>query len=325
MDAIQVHHMVKQFKENYAVNDISFHVKKGELFGFLGVNGAGKSTTINILCTLYPMNLGSASICGLDLNAQKDKIRKHIGVVFQENSLDDRLSVKENLLYRSYLYSSDSNLIKKRLSNVCELLELSDLLKKRYKKLSGGQKRRCEIARALLHQPEILFLDEPTTGLDPKTRSLVWDQISYLKNELGMTIFLTTHNMEEAAKAEHIVVIDHGKIVADASPFTLKEKYSFDKLRLHTNETATVLEIVNTFGFRANIDTNCITVQLPNTLASIPLLQALENHIQAYEVLQGTMEDAFLTLTNNTNNEYKNGGYNENSSNVNETKYETLF
>lgn len=298
MEAIIVKDMKKQFKETTAVDNINFSVNSGELFGFLGVNGAGKSTTINMLCTLYSMTSGSAIICGNDLSTKKEEIRKHIGVVFQENTLDARLSIKENLIYRSYLYNSDSNHIKKQIENVCEILQLSDLLKKRYKELSGGQKRRCEIARALLHQPDILFLDEPTTGLDPKTRSLVWNQILYLKEELGMTIFLTTHYMEEAAKADHIVVIDRGKIVADSTPFALKEKYSCDKLRIHTQDQNSVFEIIDQYGLYSKKDINCITVHLPNTLAAIPLLQELKSYIQTYEVLQGTMEDAFLSLTN---------------------------
>lgn len=306
MDAINVNHLVKEFKDNIAVNDINFSVKKGELFGFLGVNGAGKSTTINMLCTLYPMTSGTASLCGFDLSTKKEEIRKRIGVVFQENTLDSRLTIQENLTYRSYLYDKDTKQIKKNLATVCELLEITDLLKQRYKNLSGGQRRRCEIARALLHQPEILFLDEPTTGLDPKTRNLVWNQIKYLKEELKVTIFLTTHYMEEAAKAEHIVVIDHGKIEADASPFALKEQYSSDKLRIKSNSPEMVRETIERFGFQSILDTNCITALLPNTIAALPLLQALEGQIDAFEVLQGTMEDAFLSITEQLKKETSN-------------------
>jgi multidrug/hemolysin transport system ATP-binding protein len=172
-DIIKVDHLVKQFGKLKAVDDISFAVKKGELFGFLGVNGAGKSTTINMLCTLYAPTSGSASVCGYELGKQNSKIRLSLGVVFQDNSLDDRLTVKQNLISRAYLYSQDTKKIKSSLSMVTEILDIGSLLNRSFKELSGGQKRRCEIARAIMNQPEILFLDEPTTGLDPQTRRMV--------------------------------------------------------------------------------------------------------------------------------------------------------
>lgn len=303
MDMIQVNHMKKTFGNLSAVNDISFSVKQGELFGFLGVNGAGKSTTINILCTLYNMTAGDARICGYPLATEKEKIRESIGVVFQENTLDQRLTVRENLFYRSYLYDTDTKEIKKQIARISELLEIKDLMKERYSRLSGGQKRRVEIARALLHQPKILFLDEPTTGLDPKTRNLVWKQIRYLKDELNMTIFLTTHYMEEAATAEHIVVIDHGRIIADATPFQLKEQFSCDKLRIETDRKEDVYNILRTHGLSSIQETNCLTIPLPNTRMSIPVLYELQPYIKAFEVVQGTMEEAFLTITGQQNSE----------------------
>ena len=192
-NVIQVSHLKKYFKEVKAVDDISFQIKKGELFGFLGVNGAGKSTTINMLCTLYPPTDGSVEFCGYQLGKENEQIRRKIGIVYQNNCLDDRLSVKENLFIRGSLYETDSRKLKQNIQDVCEVLELQDVYNRRFVKLSGGQKRRCEIARALINKPEILFLDEPTTGLDPATRKSVWKSVEQLRKDMQMTVFLTTH------------------------------------------------------------------------------------------------------------------------------------
>lgn len=296
-EMICVNNLSKKFNATSVVDSINFKVQKGELFGFLGVNGAGKSTTINMLCTLYEKTSGEAMINGLQLGKDDSKIRRHIGVVFQENTLDDMLTVKENLLTRASLYESSSAKIRSQVADVCDILELSDLLSKKYRSLSGGQKRRIEIARALLHKPEILFLDEPTTGLDPKTRKLIWEQILYLKQQLGMTIFLTTHSMEEASMAEHIVIINKGKIIADATPFELKEKYTTDVLRLDVTDKSEVAQILHASGYPFTEESNCYHVSIPDTVSSLPLLSKLSPYLKAFEVLQGTMEDAFLTIT----------------------------
>ena len=190
---IRVEGLKKYFKDVIAVDDISFQVDRGELFGFLGVNGAGKSTTINMLCTLFPPTAGRAEICGLQVGKEDEAIRRRIGVVYQNNCLDELLTVKENLFVRGSLYEKDSQKLKESVFRICEILELDDVYTRRFAKLSGGQKRRCEIARALVNTPEIMFLDEPTTGLDPATRKKVWECLARLRREDNMTIFLTTH------------------------------------------------------------------------------------------------------------------------------------
>ena len=217
---IKVEGLSKEFGEVKAVKGIDFEVQKGELFGFLGVNGAGKSTTINMLCTVLKPTAGNAHICGLQLGKNDEEIRKKIGVVYQNNCLDERLTVKENLFIRGALYESNQKKLTENVMRVCEVLQLEEVYNRRFGKLSGGWKRRCEIARALLHKPEILFLDEPTTGLDPATRKIVWESIGHLRREEDMTIFLTTHYMEEAARASHIAIIDAGEIKEYGTPFS---------------------------------------------------------------------------------------------------------
>jgi multidrug/hemolysin transport system ATP-binding protein len=296
-DNLKVSHLMKHFGTVKAVDDISFTVKKGELFGFLGVNGAGKSTTINMLCTLYAAGGGTASICGYELGKDNDEIRKRIGVVFQDNSLDDRLTVKQNLVSRAYLYESDSSKIKKSLSNVCEILEIESLLSRMFKNLSGGQKRRCELARAIMNKPEILFLDEPTTGLDPQTRKLVWHSIEQLRKGQNMTIFLTTHYMEEAARAQHIAIIDSGKLVADSTPSELKEAYASDRIRVYAPDYEKVITVANKYELEYKMRSNHISIIIKDTLSSIPVLQELKPLISAFEVIQGTMDDVFINVT----------------------------
>ncbi len=229
---IEVKGLKKYFKEVKAVDDVSFAVEPGELFGFLGVNGAGKSTTVNMLCTLFMPTAGEVRICGYRLGKEDENIRKSIGVVWQHNCLDGKLTVKENLLVRGSLYGYTEKELRERVEGVCRRLFLEKIYNRRYAKLSGGQKRLCELGAALIHTPRILFLDEPTTGLDPATRKLVWESLESLRQEAGMTIFLTTHYMEEAARAGHIVILDNGKIREFGTPFELKEKYARDKLRL---------------------------------------------------------------------------------------------
>lgn len=229
---IEVSGLKKSFKDVKAVDDISFRVEKGELFGFLGINGAGKSTTINMLCTLLPPTGGEARICGHVLGKEDERIRHRIGVVWQGNCLDRKLTVKENLYVRGSLYGQGKKELGESVERVCEKLGLSDIFGRRYEHLSGGQKRRCEIAAALVNTPEVLFLDEPTTGLDPATRQAVWSSLEEMRIKEGVTIFLTTHYMEEAAKANHIAVIDSGKIRETGTPFELKERFARDKLKL---------------------------------------------------------------------------------------------
>ncbi|HCW53522.1 MAG TPA: ABC transporter [Clostridium sp.] len=232
---IEVNNLIKSFGDFTAVDNISFSIKKGTLFGFLGINGAGKSTTISILCTLSKMTSGSVKLCGYDIGKDDSLIKSKIGVVFQDNSLDDKLTVKQNLILRGALYENNRRVLQENIKNICNDLGINYLLNNKYRDLSGGQKRICDVARALIHKPEILFLDEPTTGLDPKTRRVLWESIEKIRKQNNMTIFLTTHYMEEAAKADNIAVINKGRIVAEGTPFKLKEMYSKDKLKLECN------------------------------------------------------------------------------------------
>ena len=298
-NVIQVSHLKKYFKEVKAVDDISFQIKKGELFGFLGVNGAGKSTTINMLCTLYPPTDGSVEICGYQLGKENEQIRRKIGIVYQNNCLDDRLSVKENLFIRGSLYETDSRKLKQNIQDVCEVLELQDVYNRRFVKLSGGQKRRCEIARALINKPEILFLDEPTTGIDPATRKSVWKSVEQLRKEMQMTVFLTTHYMEEAAKASNIAILDAGQIKEQGTPFMLKENYAKDKLKLIPKaEKETELQnILHNMGFSWKKKEQYLSIGMSDSMAALPVIEQTKNLIEGFELVQGSMDDVFLNVT----------------------------
>lgn len=297
-EIISVNGLKKYFKEVKAVDDISFSVEKGELFGFLGVNGAGKSTTINMLCTLFSPTAGDISICGYRLGKEDAEIRKRIGVVWQNNCLDERLTVKENLYVRGSLYGLKAQVLRENIDRVCEKLRLADVYTRRYEKLSGGQKRRCEIAAALVNTPEILFLDEPTTGLDPATRQLVWESIDRLREEDGMTVFLTTHYMEEAAKAKHIAIIDGGKMKEFGTPFELKERYAKDKLRLlpKPGEDAEIGRLAET-EIEEDQGGTVLELKLEDSMAALPILKRVETRISGFELVQGSMDDVFLNVT----------------------------
>lgn len=294
---MEVENLFKHFKTVKAVDDISFKVEKGELFGFLGVNGAGKSTTINMLCTLYPPTNGTVQICGYRLGKDDEEMRKKIGVVYQNNCLDDKLTVKENLMIRGALYEKSKSKLKNNLLEVSSVLSLENILERPFAKLSGGQKRRCEIARALMHAPEILFLDEPTTGLDPATRKNVWEIIEKLRQERNMTVFLTTHYMEEAAKATHIAIIDAGKIKQFGTPFQLKEQFAKDHLRLIPKERILLEEMLRVKNISFKIRDDSFIISLSNTLEALSILSIAQNLISGFEVIQGSMDDVFLNVT----------------------------
>lgn len=297
MPIIEAKNLKKYFGNVKAVDDISFTVEKGELFGFLGVNGAGKSTTINMLATLLPATEGQVLICDHELGKDNEKIRQNIGIVWQQNALDDFLTVEENLLCRGYLYEKEISKNKGNLKKVTELLSLEDVLRRRYGKLSGGQKRRCEIAAALMHTPKILFLDEPTTGLDPATRQSVWDAVARLQNEDNVTVFLTTHYMEEAAMANHIVLLNSGKIVDCDTPFALKERYARDMLRLQPLNMGAINEIsqkLQHLRLPYSEKEGRILVPLSATMEALPVLSQVKELIDGFEVVQGTMDDVFL-------------------------------
>ncbi len=302
-EIIKVNGLKKYYQDVKAVDDISFAVGKGELFGFLGINGAGKSTTINMLSTLLTPTEGEVEIKGLELGKDNQEIKQHIGIVYQNNCLDKLLSVKENLLFRGSLYETNKKKLSNRLDYVCEILELTDVIKRPFGKLSGGQKRRCEVATALMHAPEILFLDEPTTGLDPATRKNVWKTINNLQKETHMTVFLTTHYMEEAAKANHIAIIDKGKMIQYGTPFSLKEEYAKDKVRFIPKDN--MLEQIEVQlkeqELRYKIKEEHVIVTIESTVSAIPLLDKFKDKITGFEVTQGTMDDVFLNVTGGKN------------------------
>ena len=294
MNIIKSENLKKYFGNVKAVDDVSFSVEKGELFGFLGVNGAGKSTVINMLATLLEPTDGNVTVCGHALGKENELIRRKIGIVWQQNCLDDILTVEENLLCRGSLYEKDARKNRASLDRVTQLLKLDDVLKRRYGKLSGGQKRRCEIAAALMHTPEILFLDEPTTGLDPATRKSVWETVGKLRSDYGMTVFLTTHYMEEAAQANHIVLLDSGKVVASGTPFELKERFAHDSLKIQPKDTAQIQAELDKLGFEHIEREGIVIVPLKATVDALPMLEKLGEKINGFEVVQGTMDDVFL-------------------------------
>jgi len=223
IEAIKVESLTRRFNGLVAVDAISFSVEQGEVFGFLGPNGAGKTTTINMLCTLLKPTSGAARVGCCDITKEPNKVRKEIGVIFQDPSLDDRLTADDNLRFHGYLYHMKKDVIETRIPEVLELVELSDRRKEIVKRFSGGMKRRLEIARGLMHRPRILFLDEPTIGLDPQTRAHIWDYVLKMRKESGLTIFMTTHYMQEAEVCDRIAIMDHGNIVALDSPEKLKQ------------------------------------------------------------------------------------------------------
>lgn len=294
MDNImEISHLNKSFGAVKAVQDLNFCVKKGELFAFLGVNGAGKSTTINIMCGELRKDSGSVLIGGADLDKEPDSIRRKLGVVFQSSVLDKDLSVRDNLRSRAALYGIHGKAFEKRLEELTELLDFADLLKRPLGKLSGGQRRRIDIARALLHQPEILILDEPTTGLDPQTRTNLWQVIGRLRREQGMTVFLTTHYMEEAADADYVVIIDHGRIAAEGTPLTLKNTYTGDFITLY----GITEEQVKTLGASYESIRDAYRVFVKDTAAATELILRYPEIFRDYEITKGKMDDVFLAVT----------------------------
>lgn len=293
-NVIEVKNLNKKFKDFTAVDNISFSVQKGELFGFLGENGAGKSTTINMLCTMLKKTSGEIKVCDLTVGKDDRQICSKVGVVFQGNTLDDDLTVQENLTVRGHFYTNSTKQVKASLEKVESILKIGDLFKKKYKTLSGGQKRRCEIARALMNSPEVLFLDEPTTGLDPMTRKIVWESIDTLRKDDNVTIFLTTHYMEEAAKANNIAIMDKGKIVAFGTPQKLKEQYAHDRIKAYVSDGGNFEKIAKQLNFITSKHSNYTSIKLENTISAIEILPRIKPFISGFEVLQGTMDDVFL-------------------------------
>ncbi|MGM9640885.1 MAG: ABC transporter ATP-binding protein [Faecousia sp.] len=290
---IEIDHLSKHFGEVKAVQDLSFRVREGELFAFLGINGAGKSTTINIMCGQLQKDSGSVRICGTNLDQDADRIKRSLGVVFQNSVLDKDLSVRDNLESRAALYGIRGMTFQQRLAELSKLLEFEDLLKRAVGKLSGGQRRRIDIARALLHRPKILILDEPTTGLDPQTRSTLWRVIGDLRRNENMTVFLTTHYMEEAADADYVVILDKGQIAAEGTPLTLKNTYTGDFITIYGEEEARIKKL----GAPYEPIRDAYRVSVPNTAAATELIIRYPEVFRDYEITKGKMDDVFLAVT----------------------------
>ena len=290
---IEISSLSKRFGEVQAVNDLSFRVKEGELFAFLGINGAGKSTTINIMCGQLSKDSGTVQLSGVDLDSDPDSIKRNLGVVFQNSVLDKELSVQDTLQSRAALYGIRGKAFRERLAELAGLLEFDDLLKRTVGKLSGGQRRRIDIARALIHSPKILILDEPTTGLDPQTRSTLWQVIDDLRKNEGMTVFLTTHYMEEAADADYVVILDSGMIAAEGTPLELKNTYTGDFITVYGAEESQIKQL----GAPYETIRDAYRVSVPNTAAATELILKYPDIFRDYEITKGKMDDVFLAVT----------------------------
>ena len=292
-DVIQITNLNKYFKDVHAVNDLSFSVREGELFAFLGVNGAGKSTTISIICNTLKKDSGEVLVSGIDVDSDSEEIKRNIGVVFQFSVLDKSLTVRDNLRHRASLYGIFDKDFNERLEYLSTILDFKDYLDRVVGKLSGGQRRKIDVARALIHNPKILILDEPTTGLDPQTRTTMWKVINQLRNQNNMTVLLTTHYMEEASDADYVVIIDGGKKVAEGTPYDLKDKYANDFITIYDIEEKDAKTISSDFvkvggGYRFAIKDTSIATEL---ISKNPQL------FVDYEVVKGKMDDVFLNVT----------------------------
>ena len=292
-EVLKITNVSKNFGKVKAVNNISFKVKKGEMFAYLGVNGAGKSTTISMICGTLKKDSGSILVCGEDIEKDSNYIKNKIGVVFQNSVLDQTLSVYENLKYRASLYDITGNKFKKRFEELSKMFELNEIQNQKIKTLSGGQRRRVDIARAIIHNPEFLILDEPTTGLDPNTRKKLWNIIRDLREKNGMTVFLTTHYMEEAADADFIIIIEKGKIITEGTPLDLKNKYAKDTINIYNVEETDVMKLKIPYtkirdGFKLEVE---------NTSVATDLIIKNKDMFKDYEIIKGKMDDVFLNAT----------------------------
>lgn len=290
---LDVKDLDKSFGDVHAVNSISFKVKKGELFAFLGVNGAGKSTTISIICGLLKKDKGTVLVDGSDIDHGLDKISKTLGVVFQSSALDKPMSVKDNLRSRAALYGIYGKEFKNRLDELATMLDFKKLLNRKVGKLSGGQKRKIDIARALIHKPKILILDEPTTGLDPQTRKIIWNVMDDLREKENMTIFLTTHYMEEASDADYVVILDRGQIVARGTPVELKNEYTGDFITLYGVDE----EEVKKLNLPYEKIQNSYRIEVEDTSKVTELILNNPSLFKDYEIQKGKMDDVFLSVT----------------------------
>ncbi len=290
---IEIRNLHKSFGDIHAVNGLSINVKKGQLYAFLGLNGAGKSTTISIMCGHQTKDSGQILIDGIDLDENLDKIKSKLGVVFQFSTLDKVLSVKDNLQCRASLYGLNKEQFNSRLDELDKLLNIKGLLNRTFGKLSGGEKRRVDFARALLNNPQILILDEPTTGLDPQTRKMVWNVISHLRKSSQITVFLTTHYMEETTDADYVVILDKGKIVGEGTPLELKNKYTGDFVVLYGIKKEDVEKLH--LPYKKVVGGYKISVE--NTAVVTKLIKEHSDIFVDYEVIKGNMDDVFLSVT----------------------------
>ena len=294
---IEVKGLVKRYGAITAVEGISFSVEEGALFAFLGPNGAGKTTTINVLCTTLDKNEGQIRINGHELGKQDDAVRGSIGVVFQHSVLDDLLTVRENLQVRASFYRLTGVALFRRIDSLAEAIGLGDFIDRRYGELSGGQRRRADVARALVHTPKILFLDEPTTGLDPQTRIKVWGSLREMQHREKMTMFLTTHYMEEAATADDVAIIDRGRIVAQGTPAALKDQYSSDSLIIVPRNQDGIGAVLQGAGRTYTRKNDTVIVPVHDSLDALAVLKNIEPHVGSFEVIKGSMDDVFIRVT----------------------------
>lgn len=294
---VEVKNFTKKYGDFAAVDNISFNVEEGTIFAFLGPNGAGKSTTINTLCTIINKTEGQLLINGNEVADHKDKVRNEIGIVFQESTLDSKLTIEENLKFHCDFYKVPKSDVKERIDFVLELVNLEDWRKAPVSSLSGGMKRRVEIARGLVHYPKVLFLDEPTTGLDPQTRANIWEYIYKLQKQKNITIFLTTHYMDEAEICDKVAIMDHGKIVAFDTPYNLKRQYTSNVTRIKTSEEDRFYNYCEEKAIKYKYNDNLFTVYTNDLKEVLNIAETFKASIQDFETAKGTLNDVFLAIT----------------------------
>ncbi len=299
MAAVSVHGLRKNYGDLEAVKGISFEVKEGSFFAFLGPNGAGKSTTISIICSLLDYDSGTVEVFGKN----PAEARTEIGVVFQDHMLDDKLTVRENVSLRGSMYGLKGQGLKDAVDKVLALTDSNEFADRRYGTLSGGQKRRADIARALVHNPKMLVLDEPTAGLDPQSRTMLWRTVFNLNRETGLTVFLTTHYMEEASDADDIVIIDHGEIVAQGTSDELKEQYCTDYIRAIPKDQESFINKLSFENIRFTMDKGIFIIPVSDTIRSIGLLNKFRDDLESFEVRKGTLDEAFIKITGGADDE----------------------
>ena len=295
MSAISVRGLRKSYGDREAVKGIDFEVPEGSFFAFLGPNGAGKSTTISIICSLMEQDSGEVLLFGND--SSLPEVRRDIGVVFQDSMMDRMLTVKENVTLRGSMYGLTGESLKDAVSSAISKADAMEFADQRYGQLSGGQRRRADIARALVHSPRILLLDEPTSGLDPQTRKTIWETITTLNRESGMTIFLTTHYMEEASESDDVVIIDHGTIVAHGTPVQLREKYCSDNMVLVPLDMEKLCSALDSSRTPYTVVKDVVHMDIQNTMDALPIIESVKDLISSFEVRMGTLDDAFINIT----------------------------